>query len=57
MTVAHPRTSTRAGECAAALAGQRVDADVAVAEVLFTETTATAFAVLRRFPLAPVEEG
>lgn len=57
MTVAHPRTSTRVAECAAALAGQRVEAEVAVDELLYTETTPTTFTVLRRFPLAPTPGG
>lgn len=57
MTVAHPRTSTRVAECAAALVGQRVDADVVAAQVLYTETTPASFTVLRRFPLAPQHSG
>jgi hypothetical protein len=54
VTVAHPRTSTRGEECLAALGGQHLDGTVLVREVLFTETTASSFAVLRRFPLPGV---
>ncbi|HEY0699581.1 MAG TPA: hypothetical protein VGD43_17425, partial [Micromonospora sp.] len=51
LTSAHPRTSSRGGECLRALAGQDLAAEVRVREVLFTETTAETFTVLRRFPL------
>jgi hypothetical protein len=52
ITVAHPRTSARGEECYAALAGQRLAAEVWVREVLFTQTGNGTFTVLRRFPLA-----
>lgn len=57
VTVAHPRTSSRGAECFAALAGQRLDAEVEAREVLFTETADGSFTVLRRFPLAAGPHG
>jgi hypothetical protein len=57
LTVAHPRTSSRGAECYAALAGHRLDADTWAREVLFTETTASSFTVLRRFPMATEATG
>ena len=52
VTVAHPRTSTNGTACYAALRGHRLSAETYVREVVFTETTAATFTVLRRFPLA-----
>jgi hypothetical protein len=52
VTIAHPRTSSRGPECYAALAGERLDSEVQVRELLFSETTASIFAVRRRFPLS-----
>ncbi|MGC5030005.1 2'-5' RNA ligase family protein [Micromonospora sp. DT229] len=52
LTLVHPRTSKRGADCRAALAGRRLAATVWVREVLFTETTADTFTVLRRFPLS-----
>lgn len=51
LTVVHPRTSARGPECLAALAGRRLAAEVRIREVRYTETTADAFTLLRRFPL------
>ncbi|WP_436777752.1 2'-5' RNA ligase family protein [Yinghuangia sp. YIM S09857] len=50
-TIVHPRTSDRGPECFRSLAGQRLDVEVRVREVVFTETTAESFAVPRRFAL------
>lgn len=52
LTIAHPRTASRGGQCYAALAGRCLDSDVWVREVRFTETTADICTVLRRFPLS-----
>jgi hypothetical protein len=51
-TVAHPRTSTRGRDCYAALAGRSLDGEIRIPEVLYTETTADHFTVVRRFSLA-----
>lgn len=50
-TIVHPRTSERGPECFRSLGGLRLDVEVEVIEVVFTETTAESFTVLRRFPL------
>lgn len=52
VTIAHPRTSNRGGECLAALVSRPVALEFTVREVLFTETTVDAWTVLRRFALA-----
>jgi len=53
VTIAHPRTSSTGPQCAEALAGQQANAEpVIIREVLFTETTADTFTILRRFALA-----
>jgi hypothetical protein len=52
VTVTHPRTSDRGEECLAALASRPVALELTVREVLFTETTAGAWTVLRRFRMA-----
>jgi hypothetical protein len=49
ITVTHPRTSNRGEECQAALTSRPVALEFTVREVLFTETTAHACDVLRRF--------
>ena len=49
VTVAHPRTSPHAEECAQALAGLRLTVEFEVQELSYTETTADTFTVLRRF--------
>nr|WP_269091209.1 2'-5' RNA ligase family protein [Actinopolymorpha cephalotaxi] len=60
VTVAHPRTAPDGPACLAALAGRRRGDGLGVgvgvrefdvAEVCHTETTATSFTLLRRFPL------
>ncbi|MFI6902159.1 2'-5' RNA ligase family protein [Nonomuraea sp. NPDC050394] len=50
-TVAHPRTSTRALQCRAALAGREVEGEFRVTEIQFTETGSLSFSVVRRFRL------
>ncbi|MFU8850029.1 hypothetical protein ACNAW0_03425 [Micromonospora sp. SL1-18] len=42
----------RGEECRVALANRHLRSEFLVREVLFTETTADAWTVLRRFPLA-----
>lgn len=51
VTVVHPRTSPDGAACLAELAGFRLDAEFTVNELLFTETSAETFSVLRRFAL------
>ncbi|OJF15211.1 hypothetical protein BG844_05765 [Couchioplanes caeruleus subsp. caeruleus] len=52
VTMAHPRTCTRGEKCHRALAGQRLNNEFRIPEVLYTETTADTFTILRRFRLA-----
>jgi hypothetical protein len=51
VTIAHPRTCKRGPQCYAELAGHRARGTVCARELLFTQTTANSFTVLRRFPL------
>lgn len=56
VTVAHPRTASDGPACLAALTGHRPGGVLGasgfdVTELWYTETTAAAFTVLRRFPL------
>lgn len=51
VTVVHPRTSPNGPACLAALADHDLPGEFQVTELLFTETTASAFRVLRRFEL------
>ncbi|MFF1360934.1 2'-5' RNA ligase family protein [Streptomyces sp. NPDC058297] len=52
VTIAHPRTCRRGPQCYAELAGHCARGTVWARELLFTQTTANSFTVLRRFPLS-----
>lgn len=53
VTVVHPRTSARGAEFLASVGQLFVNVSFQVRELLFTETIAESFKVLRKFPLGP----
>ncbi len=52
VTVVHPRTSDRGAEAFAELGGTRIEKEILLGEVAFTETDRSGMRILERFPLA-----
>lgn len=54
-TVVRPRTSTRGPEAFTKLTGVRIEGDVNISEMVFTETSESGMRILKRFPLTASE--
>jgi hypothetical protein len=52
MPLVYPRTSSRGREAFAELDGTRIDGEVRMSEMVFTETSQSGVRILNRFPLA-----